>query len=130
MTRWCFDTHAFFFWTASTVFPAATQADLDRRVQSGKLWVSAICFWELALLARKGRIEIADVAIWKEQVCLSSGIAVFDPNADDMIASTMLPNVHQDPFDRLLVAQARRHASAIVTRDALVKQYDVATIWP
>ena len=130
MTRWCFDTHAFYFWTTSTVFQAATQADLDRRVESGRLWVSAVCFWELALLVRKGRIEIGDMPKWKEQVCLSSGIVVVEPTADDMIASTLLPDLHKDPFDRLLVAQARRHKSGVITRDTLVSQYDVETMWP
>jgi PIN domain nuclease of toxin-antitoxin system len=130
MTRWCFDTHGFYFWATSTVFEAETQADLDRRVQSGELWVSAVCFWELALLARKGRLAIADMPKWKEQVCLGSGIAAVDPSADDMIASTLLPDLHKDPFDRLLVAQARRRKSGVITRDTLVTQYDVATMWP
>jgi PIN domain nuclease of toxin-antitoxin system len=130
MKRWCFDTHAFYFWATETVFQADTQADLDRRVAAGQLWVSAVCFWELALLVRKGTIEMPDVAAWKQHVCLSSGIEVVDPSADDMIASALLPDLHRDPFDRLLVAQARRHESVLVTRDTVVSQYDVATTWP
>lgn len=130
MRRWCFDTHGFYFWATAAVFGADVQAELDRRVAAGQLWVSSVCFWELALLARKGRIEIADVAAWKAQVCLASGIGVVDPTADEMIASTLLPDLHRDPFDRLLVAQAQRHGSTIVTRDALVSQYVVETVWP
>ena len=130
MRRWCFDTHALYFWATATVFGDEAQADLDRRVADGRLWVSSVCFWELALLVRKGRLEIANVPRWKEQVCLSSGIAVVEPTADDMIASTLLPDLHKDPFDRILVAQARRHKSVVLTRDALVSQYDVDVVWP
>ena len=130
MTRWCFDTHAFYFWATATVFPAAALADLDRRVEAGDLWASAVCFWELALLGKKGTIEMPDVPAWKQHVSLSSGIQVIDPSADDMIASTLLPDLHKDPFDRLLVAQARRHESVLVTRDTVVSQYDVKTTWP
>ena len=61
--------------------------------------------------------------------CLSSGITVIDPSADDMIASALLPDLHKDPFDRLLVAQARRHKSGVITRDTVVSQYDVETTW-
>lgn len=130
MRPWCLDTHALYFWATSTVLRADVLAELDRRAESRQLWVSAVCFWELALLARKGRIEIADMPRWKEQVCLSSGIAVVDPSADDMIASTRLPELHKDPFDRLLVAQAQRHGAVVMTRDVLVSQYEVATVWP
>jgi len=130
MRRWCLDTHALYFWATATVFAADAQADLDGRVAAGQLWVPALCFWELALLVRKGRIEITDMPTWKQQVCLGSGITVVDPTADDMIASTLLPDVHRDPFDRLLVAQARRHGSVIVTRDGQLSQYDVETVWP
>jgi PIN domain nuclease of toxin-antitoxin system len=130
MRSWCFDTHGLYAWATATVFQEYVQADLDRRVAAGQLWVPALCFWELALLARKGKLEIADTARWKEQVCLASGITVVDPTAEDMIASTLLPDLHRDPFNRLLAAQARRHGATIVTRNALVSQYEVETVWP
>ena len=128
--QWCFDTHAFYFWATSTVFDSDKQAELDRRVEAGDLWVSSVCFWEVALLVRKSRICIDDMATWKDQVCLGSGITVVDPSADDMISSTQLPEIHRDPFDRLLVAQAQRRQSGLISRDRLVRQYDVQTMWP
>ncbi len=130
MRTWCFDTHAFYFWATATVLSAKLLDECDRRVEAKQLWVSSICFWELALLIKKKRIYIPDIREWKEQVCLSSGIVVTDPDSDDMIASTLLPDLHKDPFDRLLVAQAKRHQSILITRDTLVSQYDVETLWP
>ena len=40
-----------------------------------------------------------------------------------------LPDVHRDPFDRLLVAQALESGLAIVTRDRIIPQYPVQTVW-
>jgi PIN domain nuclease of toxin-antitoxin system len=40
-----------------------------------------------------------------------------------------LPNHHRDPFDRLLIAQSQVQQSPLVTVDALIRQYPVATIW-
>jgi PIN domain nuclease of toxin-antitoxin system len=46
-----------------------------------------------------------------------------------MIRSVALPDFHKDPFDRLLIAQALQHSMILVSKDALVAQYDVPTIW-
>ncbi len=43
----------------------------------------------------------------------------------DTTAVSALPPLHRDPFDRLLVAQARRHDLVLATADRLVTQYDV-----
>ncbi len=40
-----------------------------------------------------------------------------------------LPDHHKDPFDRLIVAQAKCENLAIITRDAIIPKYDVKTVW-
>ena len=40
-----------------------------------------------------------------------------------------LPDIHRDPFDRMLIAQAIENSLAIVTRDRIIPQYPVQTIW-
>ena len=44
-------------------------------------------------------------------------------------AHETLAGVHRDPFDRMLVAQAAAEGMVIVTRDPLIQQYDVPTLW-
>jgi PIN domain nuclease of toxin-antitoxin system len=46
-----------------------------------------------------------------------------------ILALEGLPLLHRDPFDRLLVAQAKVSALALVTPDPLIRQYDVKTLW-
>lgn len=45
------------------------------------------------------------------------------------IDSTLLPDYHKDPFDRLLVAQANQNSLLIVTKDRNIDKYEVETFW-
>jgi len=40
-----------------------------------------------------------------------------------------LPLIHRDPFDRILIAQARREGLTPATSDSRIREYDVSTIW-
>jgi PIN domain nuclease of toxin-antitoxin system len=49
--------------------------------------------------------------------------------SDHLFRTVELPELHKDPFDRLLVAQALASGAKIVTPDPAIRQYPVATIW-
>ena len=40
-----------------------------------------------------------------------------------------LPLIHRDPFDRILIAQARREGLTLATSDSRIREYAVSTIW-
>lgn len=50
-------------------------------------------------------------------------------NADAIFAVEGLPDLHRDPFDRLLICQALTHRLELVTPDSRIRQYDVASLW-
>lgn len=117
------------FWATGENMSASFRAVLDELAGSGGVYVSSVSFWELALLARKGRVEIADVAIWKDRFLDLSKTILIDPSADEMIASAVLPLHHRDPFDRLLVIQAMTLSAALVSRDACLPSYGIDLFW-
>lgn len=129
MKRCLLDTHAMVFWSTGENMSAGFRAVLDDLAGNGGVFVSSVSFWELALLARKGRLEIADVAMWKDRFIELSGAILVDPSADEMIASAVLPLHHRDPFDRLLVIQAMSLSAALVSRDACLPAYGVDMVW-
>lgn len=129
MTRFLLDTHAIVHWQIGTAMPSALADDLDVASRSGRVLVSTAAFWEIALLARKGRIEIDDVPSWKNEFLAATGVKPAMPQVDDMIASVALPRHHRDPFDRLFIAQAQSLRAVLVSRDAVFAAYDVATRW-
>ncbi len=52
-----------------------------------------------------------------------------DPSASAMIDSVLLPDIHKDPFDRLLIAQANQNHFLLVTKDQTIQKYEVETFW-
>ena len=105
------------------VFPIHEQNEMEN------LYVSPISFWEIALLIKKGRIQLGDATEWQSNVMDCSNIKLMDPGAREMIESVNLPDLHKDPFDRLLIAQALNRDCLLVTKDETIKQYDVKTFW-
>lgn len=127
--RYLLDTHALIFWAAATDMSAEFIDFLDEQQGLGRLYVSSISFWETALLVKKGRVGIADVHAWKNDLLGNTNLHMIDPTADEMIDSADLPDHHKDPFDRLLIAQAMRRDLLLVTRDTHIGQYAASCFW-
>jgi len=54
---------------------------------------------------------------------------IIDPSTSEMIDSAFLPDIHKDPIDRLLIAQARSHDLILVTQDQTIRKYNVHFVW-
>ncbi len=63
------------------------------------------------------------------EILSNTNIRLIEPSASEMINSTLLPDHHKDPFDRLLVAQANQNSLLIVTKDRNIEKYEVETFW-
>ena len=80
--------------------------EIDRAWQSGEVGVSAISFWEIALLKDKGRIRFPeDVSQWRREQ-LEQGVAEVAVNGAIAIRAVGLADFLADPADRLIVATA------------------------
>ena len=75
------------------------------------------------------RLEIEDVHAWKNELLTNTNIHLIDPSAMELINSTLLPDYHKDPFDRVLVAQANHKGILLVTKDPAIKEYEVSVFW-
>ena len=124
-----FDTHALVFWNNRESVSEEFISFFDNQAQKGHLYVSSISFWEIALLVKKGRMSISDVHAWKNEILSNTNILLVEPSASEMIHSTLLPDHHKDPFDRLLIAQANQNSLRIVTKDRKIDKYEVETLW-
>lgn len=129
MKQFLFDTHALIFWRHRIDVTEKFIDFFDMQARKGNLFCSAINFWEIALLNKKGRIELTDIEQWHVDLQAFGSLHTITPSAVEMIRSVALPDIHKDPFDRLLVAQAQHHSMTLVSKDALVAKYDVPTIW-
>jgi PIN domain nuclease of toxin-antitoxin system len=84
--------------------------------------VSAASAWEIAIKATMGRLRVPDDL---EAELLRAGIGSLDITLPDAMSAGALPRHHNDPFDRMLVAQAKNRAMTLVTRDAMLAAYGV-----
>ena len=123
------DTHAFLWWVLDDphLSPAAREIIADG---STDVLVSAATAYEVGLKAASGRLTIPG----SPETYVSSRISLegFEPLAIGVphaLRAAVLPPIHRDPFDRLLVAQAQIEGVPIMTVDPAIARYDVETIW-
>ena len=124
-----FDTHALIFWNNNESVSEEFIRFFDNQANKGNLYISSISFWEIALLVKKGRMSMSNVHGWKNEILSNTNILLIEPSASEMIHSTLLPDHHKDPFDRLLIAQANQNSLMIVTKDRKIEKYEVETFW-
>jgi PIN domain nuclease of toxin-antitoxin system len=90
--------------------------EIDRAWQAGQVGVSAISFWEVAMLKDKGRIRFPeDVALWRREQ-LEQGMVEIAVDGEIGIRAVGLADFHADPADRLIVATALQ-GHRLVTAD-------------
>jgi PIN domain nuclease of toxin-antitoxin system len=87
--------------------------------------VSAASAWEIAVKQSVGKLRIPDDL--DDQLRLARFLPLPVTIAHGLAVASM-PLHHRDPFDRLLVAQARLENLTIVTRDPRIAAYDVPTL--
>ena len=90
---------------------------IDEAVTGGIAHVSAISFWELALKIRKGKFGLSrSIVAWRADV-LRLGVREIAIDGSIGIMANELPDIHDDPADRLVVATALRLGATLVTSD-------------
>jgi PIN domain nuclease of toxin-antitoxin system len=88
--------------------------------------LSAVVVWEVAIKRSLGKLEAPDGFA---DMLVDAGADPLPINLDHARAVRELPWHHRDPFDRLLVAQARHEQVSIVSGDERLAAYGVRTFW-
>jgi PIN domain nuclease of toxin-antitoxin system len=94
---------------------------------AGELLFSAVSFAEIGVKAAIGKLEVPpDLSAQ----LAATGVGVMRLSAEHGLAVASLPLHHRDPFDRLLIAQARQEGLTLVTADPRIHAYDVPVMDP
>ncbi|MGC3874906.1 type II toxin-antitoxin system VapC family toxin [Halomonas sp. GXIMD04776] len=121
------DTHALVWWVSadSRLSAAARQVIEQEMAQQGKILVSAISAWEIAMLIEKGRLTLTmDVDEWLDKVASIEVVSFVSITPRVAVQSTRLPgSFHADPADRLIVALARESNALLITADGRIQAY-------
>ena len=98
---------------------------------AGKLFVSAISAFEIGVKFRKGKLGLPmNPDDWYAKAIELLGLKEIPVDGMTAIRSTMLPEVHWDPADRIIVATAQLRGMPVLTPDTRIASYpDTSTIW-
>jgi PIN domain nuclease of toxin-antitoxin system len=120
--RYLFDTHLL-LWAASEPerLPEAARTVLVDEHSS--MMFSAVSMWEVAIKASLGRPDFAVDAHLLYRGLLEAGYGEVAVTGRHAVAVVDLPPLHEDPFDRILVCQARAEGLTLVTSDENVARY-------
>ena len=114
------DTHVLLWWLADD--PELPDEVKNRLDHEPDVHVSAATIWEIAIKQALGKITgPADLP----EVIRDSGFRELPIGFAHAMTAARLPPIHKDPFDRMLVAQARCEGLTLVTRDQYCQHYDV-----
>lgn len=123
------DTHAF-LWLFADDRRLSEPARVVLEDDANTIYLSAASAYEITVKARLGRLMLPKPpeSFIAERLTLGSFRSLAISIAHATRAGT-LPQIHGDPWDRLLVAQAQIEGIPIVTADKAIGGYDVETIW-
>lgn len=124
MAGYLLDTHVLLWWLHA---PSKLSAAAREVIRDGEnvVYLSSVAAWEMVIKKSLGRLEFPGNL---EDVLAEERIVVLPISLQHALAVADLPMHHQDPFDRMQIAQARLEDLVLVTRDAEMAKYDVPIV--
>ena len=100
-----------------------------RLVDAGENVVSVASYWEIVIKTQKGLLTISDLATWWRRASELTAARMLNIRTSHVTALAALPMLHKDPFDRILIAQAKAEGLPLLTNDSAVGEYPIETLW-
>lgn len=119
-----------FLWLAAEPDRISRKAAAALDDPANELFLSQASVWELYLKYQAGKLKLPQAPRrWLTGQLATRGVTDWAVDLESLHALLDLPAHHRDPFDRLLVAQAKVHAFTLITPDPWIKKYKPALLW-
>lgn len=122
--KYLLDTHVLLWWLA--------EKELSKNAfniisdPKNTLFVSAATTWEITIKKGLGKLEAPDDI---EDALLKNRFESLPIRMKHTLEIANLPSIHSDPFDRMIIAQAKVEGLTILSRDEHIRRYDVSLVW-
>ena len=123
------DTHTFIWWDSD---PSKLSSRVISLCQDRKniLLLSVVSIWEIQIKHQLGKLKLGlSLATLVETHQHVNEVEVLPVMLEHVLELENLPTPHRDPFDRLLIAQARTEGAVLLSHDAVFEDYPVRLIW-
>jgi PIN domain nuclease of toxin-antitoxin system len=118
------DTHVILWWF-TTPEKINIKAQNIIRDKSNNIFLSSVSFWEMAIKKSLGRLTLPHNLI---EAVAAESFKTLPIMPEDGLGVADLPLLHSDPFDRLLIIQAKLNDLIIITKDSKISEYPVITM--
>ena len=122
--RLLLDTHVLLWWLADDP-SLGEEARASISDPGSSVFVSAATVWEVSIKQTLGKLEVPTDLLSQIELNRFEPLSI---TASHAYAAGALPRHHDDPFDRMLVAQAMKEDLVLLTRDTRMSRYDIETL--
>jgi len=127
--RYLLDTHALLWWLFDDPKLSQRAREIIAKPEH-EILVSAASAWEIATKHRLGKLpEAGDIVDQLPTYIQKARFTTLDVVVEHALLAGRLPGPHRDPFDRMLIAQARILNVPVVTTDPVFGNYRVVVVW-
>ncbi len=123
------DTHTFLWWNDNDTRLSTTARQIIQD-PANTIYLSVASVWEIIIKAQTGKLTFSLPP--EDYVRLhieANGFVLLPVLLDHAFELYRLPSHHRDPFDRILIAQSQNENMPLLTRDPLIQQYSLQTLW-
>ena len=114
------DTHILIWWATNDPQLSSLAREIIEDTNN-RIYFSSISVWEVAIKHGKGHMKLSPALMRRSALAHGFELLVFHDVHALYVSS--LPKIHNDPFDRALVAQAFAEPMHLLTHDALMAEY-------
>lgn len=126
--KYLLDTHAFLWFIQND---NRLSDSMRTTIETNEyIYLSAVSLWEIAIKISICKLNLKNKTIDDLfSACKDKSIAILNITSEHIKAVVDLPFIHRDPFDRMLVAQAKVEDMTLITCDQYIPQYPIKTVW-
>ena len=106
--------------------PEALSIPARKAASEGPNFLSVVSYWEVTIKSMKGKLDVGDPRLWWLDALEQLAATPVLVRPEHVAAVNKLPPIHQDPFDRIMIAQAMVEGLALVTRDSDIMRYEAS----
>lgn len=103
--------------------PELLSAPVIKAIEKGPAFLSVVAYWEVMIKSMKGMLDVGDPRLWFGLTLEALDLRPLLYRPEHIAILFTLPPLHQDPFDRALIAQATAEKLALLTTDAMIPSY-------
>lgn len=124
------DTHSF-IWLVSDQEKLGAKAVAHIKRENQSAGISIVTTWEIALLHKRDRLKLPMLPeTYVDLAIQHHGLIEFPLTRDIVHHAVQLPDIHNDPFDRILIATAQVNGMKLISKDSIFARYpDIDLIW-